>query len=118
MKALRRLKGSSSDAAGIGIVYHARVEIRIDLPVDGPLNHPVAELKCHNKALFRLPHIKLAVAAHAVGLIDKLVLKLNQVLLQVRGKPENIVSEPLVLPGLQVGLIQIFKVVNFRINIP
>lgn len=100
LKALRRLKGSPPDAAGIGIVYHSRIEIRVNLPVDGPLNHPVAELQRHNEALFRFPHIKFAVSAHAVGLVYQLVLELNQIFLQVCREPQNVFSEPLVFPRL------------------
>jgi len=106
-----------ADPAGKGILDELPVEQWINNPIYRPLNHSVAKRQGHYQTFLGFVDIEFAISAHSVLVPDQLILQLNQITLQIGAESQHLIPVALILSRLAVRQIQIFKVIDLRIQI-
>ena len=85
----------------------ALVYIRVDLPVDRPLHDAIPESKRHHQACFGIMDVKLSIAPYRICLIEKVLLDVEKILLQMKTECDDFIPVSLVARRFFVGAQQI-----------
>lgn len=81
------------------------------------LNHPVFEWQCGYQALFGVIYPEIPVLSRPERLINKLVLYLDEVALQIKREFQHFLLEPFAPSGLHVSQLKVLEIVNSGVEI-
>jgi len=73
------------------------------------VDHPIKKRKGRDEAFLGLPNHEKPVRAWLVGFPDQMVLDIDQVGLQVQGKPDGVRLVSLAAAGLDIGPVHVLE---------
>lgn len=108
---------AASETTAVGCGYVAPVEYRIELSVYRPLHDAVFEWQRHDQSALWVVNVKFTVAPDVICFPDHLILYRDEIFFEALPECHDFLPISFAFSCLQICVIQVLKVIDFRINI-